>query len=76
MNWLDVVIVLTIAWFALTGSWAKQKYDFNRDAGLLVTPDGQTFVLIERIDPDIGSITLIQNWAATPSVLRNTGGTR
>jgi len=41
-----------------------------------VTPDGQTFVLIERIDPEIRSIALIQNWAATPSGLRNTGGTR
>ena len=40
------------------------------------TPDGQTFVLIERIDPDIRSITLIQNWAATPSVLPHTEGTR
>jgi Tol biopolymer transport system component len=41
-----------------------------------VTPDGQTFVLIERIDPDIRSVTLIQNWAATPGVLRHTGGAR
>ena len=30
--------------------------------------DGQRFLLVERIDPDIRSITLIQNWATTPRV--------
>ena len=28
--------------------------------------DGQRFLLVERIDPDVRSITLVQNWAATP----------
>lgn len=36
------------------------------------TSDGQRFLLIERIDPDVRSITLIQNWAATPNVLSHT----
>jgi hypothetical protein len=30
--------------------------------------DGQRFLLVERIDPDIRAITLIQNWATTPRV--------
>ncbi len=33
-----------------------------------VSADGQRFLLVERIDPDLRSIALIQNWAATPSV--------
>jgi Tol biopolymer transport system component len=41
-----------------------------------VSVDGQHFLLVERIDPDVRSITLIQNWAATPSVLRHSGSTR
>ena len=28
--------------------------------------DGQRFRLVERIDPDIRSITLTQNWATSP----------
>ncbi len=39
-----------------------------RESYFDVSPDGQRFLLVERIDPDISSITLIQNWTAAPSV--------
>jgi Tol biopolymer transport system component len=29
-----------------------------------VSPDGERFLLLERIDPEVGSITLIQNWTS------------